>query len=464
MSFTLAIVGRPNVGKSTLFNRLTGKKLALVDDRPGVTRDRREGEARLGELRFTVIDTAGLEDAKTGTLEARMRQQTEIAITQADMVLMLVDARTGLLPEDRYFADIIRKSPHEVVLAANKYEGDKSEVGFLEAYELGFGEPIGLSAEHGHGIGELYDRVKAAMGSEADLFEEEEDDETFDPDTPFEVDPDVPLRVAILGRPNAGKSTLINHMLGEERMLTGPEAGITRDAIGIDWQWQEGDQKRPIKLWDTAGIRRKSRVSEKLEKLSVADALRAVKFAEIIVLLIDADTPFDKQDVQLADLVEREGRAIVIAINKWDLKLDRNKVREIIRDKLEFALPRLRGIPVITMAAKTGKGVERLMPAVIRQHEIWNGRVPTARLNKWLADATARHAPPADKGRPVRLRYVTQAKARPPTFAAFSSRGHAVPESYIRYLINSLRETFDLHGVPIRFFIRKGKNPYYDKS
>ena len=321
-----------------------------------------------------------------------------------------------------------------------------------------------MSAEHGHGIGELYDRVKAAMGSEADLFEEEEDDEAFDPDTPFEVDPDVPLRVAILGRPNAGKSTLINHILGEERMLTGPEAGITRDAIGIDWQWQEGDQKRPIKLWDTAGIRRKSRVSEKLEKLSVADALRAVKFAEIVVLLIDADTPFDKQDVQLADLVEREGRAIVIAINKWDLKLDRNKVREIIRDKLEFALPRLRGIPVITMSAKTGKGVERLMPAVIRQHEIWNGRVPTARLNKWLADAITRHAPPADKGRPVRLRYVTQAKARPPTFAAFSSRGHAVPESYIRYLINSLRETFDLHGVPIRFFIRKGKNPYDDKS
>ena len=464
MGFTLAIVGRPNVGKSTLFNRLTGKKLALVDDRPGVTRDRREGEARLGELRFTVIDTAGLEDAKTGTLEARMRQQTEIAITQADMVLMLVDARTGLLPEDRYFADLIRKSPHEVVLAANKYEGDKAEAGFLEAFELGIGEPIGLSAEHGHGIGELYDRVKAAMGSEDDLFEEEEGDEAFDPDTPFEVDPNVPLQVAILGRPNAGKSTLINHMLGEERMLTGPEAGITRDAIGIDWQWQEGDQKRPIKLWDTAGIRRKSRVSEKLEKLSIADALRAVKFAEIVVLLIDADTPFDKQDVQLADLVEREGRALVIAINKWDLKLDRNKVREIIRDKLEFALPRLRGIPVITMSARTGKGVERLMPAVIRQHEIWNGRVPTARLNKWLADAITRHTPPADKGRPVRLRYVTQAKARPPTFAAFSSRSHAVPESYIRYLINSLRETFDLHGVPIRFFIRKGKNPYDDKS
>ena len=463
MSFTLAIVGRPNVGKSTLFNRLTGKKLALVDDRPGVTRDRREGDARLGELRFTVIDTAGLEDAKTGTLEARMRQQTEIAITQADMVLMLVDARTGLLPEDRYFADLIRKSPHEVVLAANKYEGDKAEAGFLEAYELGFGEPIGLSAEHGHGIGDLYDRVKEAMGAEAFIFEEEEDDEAFDPDTPFEVDPDVPLRVAILGRPNAGKSTLINYMLGEERMLTGPEAGITRDAIGIDWQWQDREQKRPIKLWDTAGIRRKSRVSEKLEKLSVADALRAVKFAEIVVLLIDADTPFDKQDVQLADLVEREGRAMVIAINKWDLKLDRNQIREIIRDKLEFALPRLRGIPVITMSAQTGKGVEKLMPAVIRQHEIWNERVPTARLNKWLADAITRHAPPADKGRPVRLRYVTQAKARPPTFAAFSSRGHAVPESYIRYLINSLREAFDLEGVPIRFFIRKGKNPYDDK-
>ena len=471
MGFTLAIVGRPNVGKSTLFNRLTGKKLALVDDQPGVTRDRRAGDARLGDLNFTVMDTAGLEDAKSGTLEARMRAQTELAMAEADMVLMLVDARTGLLPEDRHFADLIRRSPSPIVLAANKYEGAAAESGYLEAYELGLGDPIGLSAEHGHGMGDIYDHVRRAMDARGLLDELPEDDDSgtaFDPDAPFELDIETPLRVAILGRPNAGKSTLMNHLLGEERMLTGPEAGITRDSIGVDWEWTqatpEGDVQRRIKLWDTAGVRRKSRVTEKLEKLSVADGLRAVKFAEVVVLLVDATTPFDKQDIQLADLVEREGRALVIAVNKWDLKFDRNEVREIIRDKLEFALPRLKGVPVITLSAKTGQGVDKLMPAVARQQAVWNARVPTARLNKWLAEAVTRHAPPADKGRPVRLRYVTQAKSRPPTFAAFSSRGHAVPDSYVRYLTNSLREAFDMPGVPIRFFIRKGKNPYDDKK
>ncbi len=469
MNFTLAIVGRPNVGKSTLFNRLTGKRVALVDDRPGVTRDRREGEAKLGELRFNIIDTAGLEDAPKGSLEARMRQQTELAMAQADMILMLTDARLGIIPEDRFFADLIRRTTKPIILAANKYEGNAAEAGFLEAYELGLGDPIGLSAEHGHGMGDLYQLVKDAIAAhpEAEAYEEEEE-EDFDPDAPFTLDLEKPLRVAILGRPNAGKSTLINKLLGEDRLLTGPEAGITRDSIGVSWSWtqktSDGPVERKIKLWDTAGVRRKSRVTEKLEKLSVADGLRAVKFAEVVILLIDAETPFDKQDIQLADLVEREGRALIIAINKWDLKIDRKEVREIVRDKLEFALPRLKGVPVLTVSAKSGKGIEALMPAIAKQQEIWNARIGTAKLNKWLEATVAKHHPPADKGRPVRLRYVTQAKSRPPTFVAFSSRGHAVPDSYIRYLTNSLRETFNLAGTPIRFFIRKGKNPYADKK
>lgn len=469
MVFTLAIVGRPNVGKSTLFNRLTGKRLALVDNQPGVTRDRREGDAKLGDLRFTIIDTAGLEEAKAGSLEARMRAQTEAAMAQADMILMLTDARAGVLPEDRFFAGLIRKTQKKVILAANKYEGTAAEAGHFEAYELGLGDPIGLSAEHGHGMGDLYDYVRDAMAEmpEDPVFEDEEDDD-FDPDAPFQIDYDKPLRVAILGRPNAGKSTLVNYLLGEDRMLTGPEAGITRDSIGVEWKWtqktSDGNIDRRVKLWDTAGVRRKAKVVGKLEKLSVADGLRAVKFAEVIVLMVDATSPFDKQDIQLADLVEREGRALVIAVNKWDMKLDRHEVREIIRDKLEFALPHLKGVPVLTFSAKTGKGVDQLMPAIAQQQEIWNARVPTARLNKWLTDATNRHNPPADKGRPVRLRYVTQAKSRPPTFVSFSSRGHAVPDSYVRYLTNSLRETFNISGVPIRFFVRKGKNPYTDKK
>ena len=473
-NFILAIVGRPNVGKSTLFNRLVGRKLALVDDQPGVTRDRRFGDAKLGDLRFQIIDTAGFEEGKSGSLEARMRAQTEAAIAEADMVLMLTDARVGILPEDELFARLLRKADVPVMLAANKAEGSAAEAGLNEAYKLGLGDPIALSAEHGNGTDELYKQIRDAQmayeethgGAWNTAFDEEEEDADFDPDQPFEDDPDKPLRVAILGRPNAGKSTLINYLLNDDRLLTGPEAGITRDSISVNWTWADDaapNGARPITLWDTAGVRRKARVTEKLEKLSVADGLRAVKFAEVVVLLIDATSPFDKQDIQLADLVEREGRALVIAINKWDLKLDRKEVRQTVNDALLRALPRLRGVPVIMLSAQSGKGVEKLMPAVQRQYELWNARIGTAKLNRWLGEVIDRHPPPADKGRPVRLRYITQAKSRPPTFVSFSSRGHAVPESYQRYLANSLRETFALDGIPLRIFIRKGKNPYEDR-
>ena len=468
--FILAIVGRPNVGKSTLFNRLVGRKLALVDDQPGVTRDRRFGDAKLGDLRFQIVDTAGFEEGKSGSLEARMRAQTEAAIAEADMVLMLTDARVGILPEDELFARLLRKADVPVMLAANKAEGNAGEAGLNEAYKLGLGTPFALSAEHGNGTDELYQQLREAQLAHEAQFEpltdEAEVEEDFDPDQPFEDDPDKPLRVAILGRPNAGKSTLINYLLDDDRLLTGPEAGITRDSISVNWMWESDaapNGARPITLWDTAGMRRKSRVTEKLEKLSVADGLRAVKFAEVVVLLIDATSPFDKQDIQLADLVEREGRALVIAINKWDLKLDRKEVRQTVNDALLRALPRLRGVPVIMLSAQTGKGVEKLMPAVQQQYELWNARIGTSKLNRWLGEVIDRHPPPADKGRPVRLRYITQAKSRPPTFVSFSSRGHAVPESYQRYLANSLRETFALDGIPLRIFIRKGKNPYEDK-
>lgn len=470
--FVLAIVGRPNVGKSTLFNRLVGRRLALVDDQPGVTRDRRFGDARLGDLRFQIVDTAGFEEGRSGSLQARMREQTEAAIEEADMVLMLTDARAGLLPEDEFFARLLRKTQVPVILAANKCEGRAGEPGYNEAYKLGLGTPIALSAEHGQGTDELYTQLRDAIAAHtqadagADAVSLDEEDLAFDPETPFEDDPERPLRVAILGRPNAGKSTLINRLLGTDRLLTGPEAGITRDSISVNWVWHGAgalDEGRPVTLWDTAGMRRKARVTEKLEKLSVADGLRAVKFAEIVVLLIDATSPFDKQDVQLADLVEREGRALIIGINKWDLKLDRQEVRQTVNDTLLRALPKLRGVPVVTLSAETGHGVEQLMPAIVRQYAIWNARIGTAKLNNWLSGVTERHPPPADKGRPVRLRYITQAKSRPPTFVTFSSRGHAVPESYQRYLVNGLRETFELAGVPVRLFVRKGKNPYQDK-
>jgi GTP-binding protein len=399
--FILAIVGRPNVGKSTLFNRLVGRKLALVDDQPGVTRDRRFGDAKLGDLRFQIVDTAGFEEGKSGSLEARMRGQTEAAIAEADMVLMLTDARVGILPEDELFARLLRKADVPVMLAANKAEGNAGEAGLNEAYKLGLGTPFALSAEHGNGTDELYQQLREAQLAHEAQFEplpdEGEVEEDFDPDQPFEDDPDKPLRVAILGRPNAGKSTLINYLLDDDRLLTGPEAGITRDSISVNWMWESDaapNGARPITLWDTAGVRRKSRVTEKLEKLSVADGLRAVKFAEVVVLLIDATSPFDKQDIQLADLVEREGRALVIAINKWDLKLDRKEVRQTVNDALLRALPRLRGVPVLMLSAQTGKGVEKLMPAVQQQYEVWNARIGTSKLNRWLGEVIDRHPPP----------------------------------------------------------------------
>lgn len=466
MSFKLAIVGRPNVGKSTLFNRLVGKKLALVDDTPGVTRDRREGDARLGDLEFTIIDTAGLEDAKGDVLEARMQRQTEAAIAEADVCILLIDARAGLLPADAYFAQLLRKSKTPVILAANKCEGGAGHAGRMEAYELGLGAPLPLSAEHGEGLGDLYDALlpyeRTIENADADLEIEAalDDDENFDPDAPYEPDLEAPLRVAVVGRPNAGKSTLVNQLIGEDRMLTGPEAGITRDAIGIEWEWRG----RRVKLFDTAGLRRRARVTQKLEKLSAADALRAVRFAEVVVILIDATIPFEKQDLHITDLVEQEGRALLVAVNKWDLVENPQEVLLDLQEKLGRLLPQIRGVPIVTFSALSGRGVDKLMPKIEEVHRVWNARVSTSRLNKWLDMVRSKNPPPASKGRPVSLRYATQVKSRPPTFAIFSSRAHEVPTSYKRYLVNTLRETFDLPGVPIRLFLRRGDNPYASKA
>ena len=469
MSFKVAIVGRPNVGKSTLFNRLVGRKLALVDDTPGVTRDRREGEAQLGDLTFTVVDTAGLEEGVGDSLEARMRRQTDLAIAEADVCLFLMDARAGVTPLDKRFAQLLRKSPTPVILAANKCEGGAGHAGRMEAFELGLGAPLPLSAEHGEGLSDLYDALaEFARGLEENDAEQaledalaDSDDETaFDPDAPYEPDLEAPLRIAFVGRPNVGKSTLVNQLLGEDRMLTGPEAGITRDSIGIEWQWRG----RRIKLWDTAGMRRRARVTAKLEKLSVADTLRAVRFAEVVVVLLDATQPFERQDLHIADLVEQEGRGLIIGVNKWDTVENPQEVLRILKEELERLLPQIRGVPIVQLSALTGKGTEKLMPAIERIHTLWNARVPTARLNRWLEEAVSRHQPPAAKGRPVNLKFMSQVKSRPPTFAVFSSRADEVPTSYRRYLVNGLRESFDLPGVPIRLFMRKGKNPYAGKK
>ena len=413
MSLKVALVGRPNVGKSTLFNRLVGKRLALVDDTPGVTRDRREGLAKIGDLEFTVVDTPGLENAPAAALEGRMRAQTDVAVEEAAVCLFIVDARAGITPLDEIFGDILRACGKPVLLLANKSEGSAADAGIYDAYALGLGEPIPISAEHGEGMGDLFNALEPHLEGASD----NEEDEDIAWDNPLK-----PLRVAIIGRPNAGKSTLINRIIGEDRLLTGPEAGITRDSISVEWRWEGKDRDWPVKLFDTAGMRKKSRVSTKLEKLSVADALRAIKFAEVVVMLLDAETPFEKQDLQIADLALREGRAMVIGINKWDLIEDRDEEMASLKEKAARLLPQAPGIPIIPLSAKTGAGLNRLMPAVTKVYVDWNARVKTPDLNDWLQEAVGRHAPPAVSGQRIKIRYIAQTKTRPPTFVAQCTR------------------------------------------
>ena len=470
MSFSLAIVGRPNVGKSTLFNRLVGKRLALVDDQPGVTRDLREGAARLADLRFTVIDTAGLEDVTDDSLQGRMRRLTERAVDMADVCLFMIDARTGITPTDLVFADILRKRATHVILAANKAEGAAADAGVIEAYSLGLGEPIRLSAEHGEGLNDLYTHLMPLADAfaekarddapevDVDVSEEDEDEDAVRVPTKAK-----PLQVAVVGRPNAGKSTLINQIVKEDRLLTGPEAGITRDAISLMTEWAGPDGiPVPMRIFDTAGMRKKAKVQEKLEKLSVSDGLRAVKFAEVVVVLLDAEIPFEQQDLRIADLAEREGRAVVIAVNKWDIEEDRQGKLKDLKESFERLLPQLRGAPLITVSAKTGRGLDRLHQAIMRAYEMWNRRVTTAQLNRWLSGMMEAHPPPAPQGKRIKMKYMTQAKTRPPGFVVMCSHPDKVPESYNRYLVNGLRIDFDMPGTPIRLWMRgqSDANPY----
>jgi len=441
----LAIVGRPNVGKSTLFNRLAGKKLAIVDDRPGVTRDRRFGVGRLGDIDLELIDTAGFEDVTDESLEARMRQQTERAVAEAEVILFVIDAREGVTPLDDVFARVLRRSGKPVIVVANKTEGRAGDAGALEAFNLGLGEPVSISAEHGEGMSDLYAAVLAAEPPPDDFDDDSDGDRG-----------EKPIRIAVVGRPNAGKSTLVNRLIGEERLLTGPEAGITRDAVSVDWDW-EG---RRIRLVDTAGLRRKARIEEKLEKLSTQDTLRSLTFAEVVVLVMDATHPFETQDLTIADLVEREGRALVFVLAKWDLIEDPGaRLRDFIT-RAEEMLPQLRGAPVVALSAETGRGLDRLMPAVVKAHGDWSTKLKTRDLNDWLKIAVERHPPPAVNGRRVKPKYMAQTKARPPTFVLFASHADKLPESYRRYLINSIRQSFDRPGTPIRITVKSGKNPY----
>lgn len=442
----IAIIGRPNVGKSTLFNRLTGKRTALVSDMPGLTRDRREGEASLAGNPVTIVDTAGLEQAKRGSIAERMRQQSEAALAAADLVLFVVDAREGITPDDKAFGKVIRASGRPVVLVANKSEGRAGEEGFYASYELGFGEPVAISAEHGEGLGDLMVEMMSALGLK-----------DVEGDTAADESPTLrPIRVAIVGRPNAGKSTLVNAFLGEERMITGPEPGLTRDSVPSDLEWSG----RKIRLFDTAGLRRKAKITELAEKLSASDAIRAIRFAEVVVLLIDAERPFEHQDLTIGDLVTEEGRALVIAVNKWDLVEDKQKKLRELRETLSERLAQVPGVALVTISALSGRGIDRLSSAVLEAYDVWNRRVPTPELNRWLVEALERHSPPAASGRRIKIRYITQPSTRPPTFVAFCSRPDDLPKSYLRYLKNSLRDAFNLPGVPLRLNLRKGDNPY----
>jgi GTP-binding protein len=457
MSFTIAIVGRPNVGKSTLFNRLVGKRLALVDDTPGVTRDWREGEGRIADMSFRVLDTAGLEDAAEETLAGRMSRQTLQALAAADVALLLIDARAGVTPVDEHFAAQLRKGITPVIVVANKCEGQAGGAGLMEAFALGLGDPVAISAEHGEGMGDLFDalrphadEVEARQAAALHAVRGEAGEEGADG----------PLQLAIVGRPNVGKSTLVNRLVGAERLLTGPEAGITRDAIAVDWEFKG----RPIRLIDTAGLRRRARISGKLEKLSGSDAMRAVRYAQVVVLLLDAEAPLEKQDLTIARQVVDEGRALVVAANKWDLIRDTKTALRNLNERLADSLPQVRGVPVVTISALEGRNLDKLLRTVMRIYDVWNRRVPTAKLNEWLAFMTDAHPPPLAAGRRVRLRYMTQIKTRPPTFAIWTSRPEALAESYIRYLVNGLREDFGLEGVPLRVLLRKGKNPYEGRA
>ena len=477
MSFTLAIVGRPNVGKSTLFNRLVGKKLALVDDQPGLTRDLREGAARLADLSFTVIDTAGLEEATDDSLQGRMRKLTERAVDMADVCLFLIDARAGVTPVDESLAEILRRRADHVILAANKAEGQAGEAGVLDAYALGLGEPLRLSGEHGEGMSDLYsvlmpiadqfaERAAAAQAeaprTEVTLDEETDEDAARQAEEAWRPSVARPLQVAVVGRPNAGKSTLINRILGDDRLLTGPEAGITRDSISIPLEWDGV----PVRLFDTAGMRKKAKVQDKIEKMSVSDGLRAVKFAEVVVVLLDAAIPFEQQDLRIADLAEREGRAVVIAVNKWDLEEDKGAKLAGLKEAFERLLPQLRGAPLVTVSARTGRGLDRLHAAIVKAHQTWNRRVGTGQLNRWLTGMLEAHPPPAPQGRRIKLRYMTQAKTRPPGFVVMCSHPDKMPDSYRRYLVNGLREGFDMPGTPIRLTLRGqgAANPFKDRK
>jgi len=451
------IIGRPNVGKSTLFNRLVGKKLALVDDQPGVTRDRRFGDAHLLGLDFTIVDTAGWEDEDEASLPGRMRAQTEAALVGADAALFVIDARAGLTPLDEEIARWLRTSTVPIVLVANKAEGKAGEPGVLEAYSLGLGEPVPFSAEHGEGLAELFEELRRVIeplqeAHEAELAQEAEAASG-------------PLKLAIVGRPNAGKSTLINRLLGEDRLLTGPEAGITRDSIAVDWTWTDPDsgEARPVRLIDTAGMRKKARVVDKLEKLSVADARRAVDFAEVVILLLDATKGLEHQDLKIASMALEEGRALVIAINKWDLAEDASSLFNGIRHALDEGLAQVRGVPLLAVSARTGKGLDPLIAAAFELRESWNRRVPTAALNRWFDDALAKNPPPAPGGRRIKLRYITQSNVRPPTFALFGTRLDHLPESYSRYLVNGIRRDLGFGSVPVRLMLRSPKNPYGKK-